>query len=264
MNWVGKMTWTAISKSEHSEMLVRRPDSLSFLNKDILVSICSFELAACATYLPIIFGKENNQIMPFAMMGIERNKNLIINSEGKWIIDFFPANIATYPFKLAEKENGEKIIVFFNDGKLVSPDGEGERLFNEDGTESKIFSHYIQLLARVEKSNGILQEACSLLEDLDVFEPFAVEVPSGGEDKARLDGLIRINPAKFKDLDDKDLVNLRQKNALDLAYAHFYSLGSIRRLNLFRNAGGQTTEELAGVSSKVFGSDKQSLNFENC
>ena len=254
------MTWTAISKSEHSKMMIRRAETLAFLSTDILVPICGFELALCTPWLPIVFGKENNKIMPFGLMGLEHGKNLMIDANGKWTIEFFPATLAAYPFRIGKKEDDEKIIIFFDDGKFIAANNGGERLFNEDGTESKILSQYIQLLARIEKSNELLGGACSLLEELNLFEIFAVEVPLENEQKSKLEGLLRVDPQKFQALEDKQIINLREKNALDLVYAHFFSLGGIRRLNQIRKKKRTGLVNLEQLGDEIFGADEENLD----
>lgn len=241
-------------------MMIRRPETLAFLSKDILVSICSFELALCTPWLPIVFGKENNKMMPFGLMGLEHGKNLMVDANGKWTIGFFPATLAAYPFRIGKKEGDEKIIIFFDDGKLIAPNNEGERLFNEDGTESNILSQYIQLLAKIEKSNEILGEACLVLEELDLFEAFTLEVSSEAKDKNRLEGLLRVNPQKFQALDDKQIIKLRKKNALDLVYAHFFSLGGVRRLDQLKNVKGNSLANLEQLGNEIFGGEEDNLD----
>ena len=107
------MTWTAISKDEHGEMVLKRPVNYEFLRPQILASVCSFELANCATWLPVVFAKENEKIKPFALMGLEVGKNLLINAKGSWSLSFFPSVFAAHPFKLGKVRDDKSVVVFF-------------------------------------------------------------------------------------------------------------------------------------------------------
>ena len=122
------------------------------------------------------------------------------------------------------------MVVFFDDNSFVVSEGDGERLFNEDGSTSPIFNHYVELLSKIEKSNQQLEVSCSVLEQSAILEPLVIEVGADGEAKNKIDGLFKINPEKFKALDSKQVLEMHEKNTLDLIYAHFFSMGGFERL----------------------------------
>ena len=258
------MTWTAISKDEHREMVLKRPVNYEFLRPQILAAVCGFELANCASWLPVVFAKENEKIKPFALMGLEAGKNLLIDSKGKWLLSFFPSVFAAHPFKLGKVRDDKSVVVFFDDNSLVVSDGDGQRLFNEDGSNSLIFSHYIELLSKIEKSNQQLEVSCSVLEQASILEPLVIEVASDGEAKTRLEGLFKINPEKFKALDNEQIIEMREKNTLDLVYAHFFSMGGIQKLEQNRQwrSSNKTGQLLGELGTKIFEEDKQGINFD--
>ena len=98
------MTWTAIQKEKHKELVLKRPANYEFLRHQILISICNYELADCAPWLPIVFAMENGNIRPFALMGLEAGKNLLINAKGQWSLRFFPSVFAAHPFKIGAED----------------------------------------------------------------------------------------------------------------------------------------------------------------
>ena len=57
-----------------------------------------------------------------------------------------------------------------------------------------------------------------------------IQVGADGEAKNKIDGLFKINPEKFKALDSKQVLEMHEKNTLDLIYAHFFSMGGFERL----------------------------------
>ena len=107
------MTWTAISKDKHKDMVLKRPANYEFLRSQIITHISTFELAQCATWLPVVFAKENGKIRPFALMGLEAGKNLLIEGDGRWGLNvFFPSILAAHPFKIAKGQDGKGVVVF--------------------------------------------------------------------------------------------------------------------------------------------------------
>jgi hypothetical protein len=258
------MAWTALSKDKHKEMVLKRPVNFEYLRSQIFASICNYELASCATWLPIVFIKDNGKISPFALMGLEHRKNLLVNAKGQWTNSFFPSVFASHPFRIGKerKEDEQSVIVFFDDNRVIRSDGDGERLFNEDGSETHILKHYIELLAKMESSRQQLDVSCSILENSSVLEPFEVEIVSDGEAKPKLEGLLRVNPEKFKALDDKQFIEMRKTNTLDLIYAHFFSMGGLERLGRIRKLSGKVGSSLGELGAKIFEQDKQDLKFD--
>tara|TARA_Y100000589_G_scaffold331639_1_gene386069 strand:+ start:53 stop:829 length:777 start_codon:yes stop_codon:yes gene_type:complete len=256
------MTWTAISKDDHKEMVLKRPENYEFLRSQILVAICNFELASCAPWLPIVFGKENGKIRPFALMGLEAGKNLLINAKGQWSLNFLPSVFAAHPFRIGKGKDDKSVVVFFDDNTFVTSDAEGQRLFNEDGSESAVFNHYIQLLSKIQTSNQQLEASCSVLEQSAILQPFMIEVAADGGTKTKLEGLLKINPEKFKALDNNQFIEMREQNTLELIYAHLFSMGGLARLEQMRKFSNMTKQSLGELGTKIFEDDKQELKLD--
>ena len=83
-----------------------------------------------------------------------------------------------------------------------------------------------------------------------------------GEAKNRLEGLFKINPEKFKALDKKQIVEMHEKNALDIIYAHFFSMGGFTRLGQTKKMSAKASQTLGELGSKIFEDEKQDLNFD--
>ena len=95
------------------------------------------------------------------------------------------------------------------------------------------------------------------------LEPFEVEIVSHGEAKPKLEGLLRVNPEKFKALDDKQFIEMRKTNTLDLIYAHLFSMGGLERLGRIRKLSGKVGSSLGELGTKIFEEDKQELKFDS-
>ena len=85
------------------------------------------------------------------------------------------------------------------------------------------------MLNKIETSNKQLEVSCSVLEKASILEPFAIEVPSDGEAKAKIEGLLKNQSEKIQGLDNKQIIEMYEKNSLDLIYAPFFD-GRTERL----------------------------------
>ena len=89
-----------------------------------------------------------------------------------------------------------------------------------------------------------------------------IEVPSDGETKTKLEGLFKINPKKFRALDNKQVIEMRENNTLDLIYAHFFSFGGLERLVQLSKFKSMTGQVLGDLGTKIFEDDEQDLKFD--
>ena len=75
--------------------------------------------------------------------------------------------------------------------------------------------------------------------------------------------MLRVNPEKFKALDDKQIIEMHEKNTLDLIYAHLFSMGGLERLGRIRKLSGKVGSSLGELGTKIFEEDKQDLKFDS-
>jgi hypothetical protein len=70
------------------------------------------EIARAALDYPVVFARDNDgDIVPIALVGVETNKNLLCDSNGRWSGGYYiPAYVRRYPFFLARaKVSGDEV-----------------------------------------------------------------------------------------------------------------------------------------------------------
>lgn len=256
------MSWTLLSKAEHSGKAIVRERSFSFAQKEIVTSLCSFELYNAVSYLPIVFAKEKEKVGVYGLMGLEKDKNLFVSNQGKWELpNFIPAAFSVYPFRVGVTPEGQNLILIKDDSDLIVDKDAGQALFEKDGDPTDTLKYYLTLLARIQNSNKIVEKACSLLWELNLLEVFSLKIPVVAGKNQEMTGLLRINVRNFNALQDEEFLKLKEVHALDFIYAHFCSLGCLSRIAGLMKMKGQSDFHLKDLGTKIFNETEADLDF---
>ena len=140
------------------------------LQNNSLVELCIFELQQAITFQPIVFAMVDGKLKLCGVLGLENRQNLFLDDHGHWLTPFVPAVIRVAPFSLGQTSAGEKILLFIEDDEKIVTRNEGYPLFNEDGSDTQLIRSLSDLLIRIEKSNHIMDKACSFLSELELLE----------------------------------------------------------------------------------------------
>lgn len=226
------MTLVPLSRETHVGMKLRPIPSFEFARTMPIVRIVASEVAQVAPNFSIVFLKENDAFVPFALMGLAQGENLFVSDEGRWLGFYVPAMIRRYPFMFARAEggNGQGNAVLMVEQEMLSTD-DGEVLFGDDsGEPSGPVARAIQFLTEVEF--GAVQTAALVksLAEHDLFDPLPLQVTRAGGEPTPLGGLFTTNEAKLNGLADDAFLALRRSGALAFAHAQILSLGQLARL----------------------------------
>ena len=110
---------------------------------------------------------------------------------------------------------------------------EGQRLFNEDGTDTELLTNAVGFLGEfqqnIERTRWFMQQ----LVKHDLLEPRNVQLHKGDPEAGNaitLNGLYMVNEDKLRALDEKVAHELMHEGVLGWVYAHLLSLANIDRL----------------------------------
>ena len=92
---------------------------------------------------------------------------------------FFPALLRAYPFGLGELENGNKTLLIPEKNEFLVDRAVGKPLFDQNGDPTELVIAYIKFLSQVKLDLKKLEKTCLLLNELDILEPFSIEVNKG-------------------------------------------------------------------------------------
>jgi len=218
-----------LNKKEHKDWKIEAIEDYKFAKQTNSVYLMSTEFVLTSKEYPIVFLRNNNTVIPVAVLGLQKDINQFIASNGGWDADYIPAYVRRYPFIPATKEGNDELIL------CIDADYEGLNskkaklpLFNKDGNPDIVTQQAIDLLKSYDDENKITLEFCKVIDDLGLFEEAQVEDGTSQSGDIKLGGFLRINYNKFTDLDDKTVKSLFDSGSLELIYAHFQSLVNLR------------------------------------
>ena len=217
-----------VTFTRHGQRLLLPRSSWAFAANQQAVALLVSEFPLAAHHLPIFFIRLNDKFTPAALLGLQRNTNAMIDSDGKWLGDCIPAILRRHPFVLIRKEKDSDDFVLCVDeesGMLV--DSGGDPLFTADGQQAPALARAMKFSEEYLKQSYAGERFCELLAEHGLLAPLVIK--RGGED-VRLDGINTIDEQKFNALADEAFLKLRSAGVLSAIYAHFFSLRQIRKI----------------------------------
>ena len=222
-------TMTPITKSRHTAMRWRRPDSYAFTAGTAVIPLVGAELAQAAVACPIAFIEHGEAFVPAAVLGLEPNRNIFVAEDGRWLGAYVPAAVRGFPFMLAATESGQQLLCFDEASGFLADARDGERFFEADGTLAPAVRQVLDFLTKVEENRTVTVAACAALQARNLIEPWPIAVRAAGSER-RIEGLFRVNEAAFNALDDAAFLAMRTTGALPLAFAQVMSMPQLRLL----------------------------------
>lgn len=255
------MTWVPLSKTAHAKRVLKKKENVDFAKNITLVQLHNFEIQKAASYMPIMFVKNGDIVQMCGVLGLSKNENLFITEDNRWDLYYLPASFMSYPFRSAKTDDGKTALLFLEESGLIVDEDLGEPLFDEDGQETAILGHYIQLLSKIEQSNAANSIAISLMEKLELFTSSKIKISEKSGENHFIDGLLSIDLERLNELDNENFIQLRQTFAIELIYAHLFSLSSFDKLLRRKNYKYRVDESLKDLGTRIFEEKDEGLTF---
>ena len=223
-----------LNRNDHKDLRIRPIPNLKFAKTVHSVPLTGVEFPAAARDLPILFGGQSAEDAgPMALLGLRQNENLFIDADGVWEQNIYiPAFVRRYPFVLAEKpagEEGDDFTVFLDEAYEGFGSDEGERLFQDDGTDSEMLKNAVNFLGEFQQHVGRTQWFMEQLRKHDLLEPRNIRLEKDGK-AINLNGLYVVNEEKLRKLDAKTSHEFLTEGVFGWIYAHLLSLANIDRV----------------------------------
>jgi hypothetical protein len=220
-----------LHNTEHANLRIATGFGFGYTSGIHAVYVTLAELPLVVRDYPIVFVMQGDELCPIAMLGLKRGENLFVDEQGAWQADYVPAYLRRYPFILADRpDNADQIVCMDADCPAVNT-GEGERLFMEDGSQSRYLSRSIGFLREYQAHYQHTRKAVARLAELGLLEDtHAVIEPPGGKDKARVDGFMTVKRERLAELAPEKLAGLLENGLLDAIFLHRLSLDNFTRL----------------------------------
>lgn len=197
-----------------------------FSKTTMTAPLAASEIVNAARLYPLVFPVQG--YTPQALMSLEPGVNLFVGENGNWLADYIPAHFRRWPFMLQGTDPNVPATVIFDTAAPTLKDGEGQRLFDEDGQVSAFFKPLLQFLVDLNAEAASTEVLLSALEPILIEQHLEVRI--NGEMMHRLNGFRVIDTEKFAALPDATVLEWRANGLLSVVYAHLISMGNVNRL----------------------------------
>jgi len=221
---------TPVNKVRHADWSIVGSNTFEFAKNIHSVPLNAIEFPSACHEFTIVFAKNNDGVLPIAVMGVRVGENLYVTAEGKWDATYLPAFIRRYPFIFSTSDEGKTLTLCIDEEyKGCSQNGEGERLFTENGENSPYLKKVVEFLQEYQGHFLRTQAFCKKLEELDLLEPMSAQYKAADGREGSLSGFFVVNRDKLKKLSAEKLAELAQTDELEMIYLHLSSLGNLRK-----------------------------------
>ena len=240
---------TPLNRERHGDWHIEPTNSYAFASKSNSIYIAAIEFNRVSREYPIVFGKSDDEsVFPVALLGLNNQQNLFVDSKGNWQADYIPAYVRRYPFILAESSDQEgesRFTVCLDEAyKGFNSDGKkGQPLFDDNGEQTELLKHSVDFLKEYQGHIQLTRNFCHQLQALGLLESVRADItlPDGG--KQALGGFLRVSRSQLKSLDGDKLHELVQSDFMELIYAHLRSLDNLDHLLKRQDFAKQSTKQ---------------------
>jgi hypothetical protein len=215
----------AIHRDTHKHFGMKKSQSpFAFCSDVNAVPLIIDELDQVIGSYPIIF--IGDELLPAAALSVEQQRNDFVNSSGQWKTNHYvPLVVRRYPFIMAKPETNADSILSFDSGSSLIVSEAPDLPFFAENEPTKVLQGALQLNRIFDEGLNATKKAVNCMRDLDLFctKVFTYKTNTNDDKKIQFTA---VNDEAFQTLSESDFLALRESQALDLIYAHRYSLNN--------------------------------------
>lgn len=222
---------SVLHRETHGHLkLPRAQADFGFVRGAVTVALAGSELpAACSEYPCVVARQPDGTLSLQAVTGLQAGQNLFVGEDKRWLGQYLPATLATWPFRLVREGADEGRFLVAVQTQALSA-SQGDPLFGADGQESPWLLERLQQLTQ---TDAALHETSRLLAALDeagvLAERSLQAVLPDGRD-LELNGFMVVDEVRLQALPENTVHALHVQGALSLAYLQLLSLRRFRDL----------------------------------
>jgi hypothetical protein len=221
-----------LNKSQHQALKVKVDPSYAHSANSHVTPISVFELPQVQAEYPIVFIKdaETGRFHLVALLGLKPQENLFHKKEG-WNALYIPQHLTNFPFVLSSSvEQPNNFVVGIDlDSQMVS-ESDGEALFTDTGEQTKYLVQVTENLARANSQLNATQLFINTMVDKSLLSSQSLTIKPINGKEFTVTGLYSIDEEAFKDLNDSDYQELKDKGFLAAIYSCLFSTQRIAKL----------------------------------
>lgn len=220
-------THVQLNNIHHKDLRIktdRRPE----LGDGVMAApVFPHEFREVQAYYPIVFTKERSgKFRPVALFGLEEGSNLFLTDHG-WDARYIPITRRMEPFVIGRTTDSlgqQSMEVHIDQDHPRVNKTEGEVLFLEQGGHTDYLRGVSELLGEVHEAEQALPGFLAMLSDLDLLEPFTLDVQLDNGETGRLAGFYTIAEEKLYNLGAEHLEGLQRAGFLQPLFMAVASL----------------------------------------
>ena len=241
-----------VSPEEFSDKSWKRPAGLMHAAKDPIVAISLSELSQAALAFPLCFVKSAESFTLVALQSLQKDKNLFVSPDGRWLTHYIPLAYQLYPFRLANTEDGQLVLCFDSDsGCLVDGAEKEEPFFDASNNLSETVKSIFDALATSASGNERLNEIISFMDECGLITPWEISLG----DQHKLAGVYKVDEKAFNALANETYLELREMGAITLVYCQLLSMLHLADLVSLAQSHAELGQAPAGM-------DQSELNLD--
>lgn len=224
---------TPIGSASHADVSVRMTGSYAFAAKVNSVPLLTVEFEAAALDHPIVFARNGGSLFPAALLGLRPDRNEHVDFDGTWAQGYIPAFLRRYPFVFSQDaDDTEGLFTLCLDESYpgVNRDGQGERLFGDDGERTPWLERQLAFTTEYQTQFHRTRDFCQRLDALGLLDDAQARYRDAAGTEGSMGGFAVLNRTRLKQIDPAEMVKLFHLGGLSLCYAHLHSLQNILKL----------------------------------
>ncbi len=222
-----------LNREAHRALCYSDLKDYSFTEQVNSVPLTGIEFFEASRDYPVLFSKdEDGNFFPLTLLSLLPKGHKQLSGEGEWTDSYIPAFVRRYPFALTDDGTVclDKQAPHFNELTEGDNEASGERLFSEEGENTKALDNIINFLNSYDQQHKNTRQYCDEAKELELFRPFNIQVILVENQPVRLDGLYVIDEQRLDDLSAEQVNEWFRSGWLAWTYAHLHSLGALNRL----------------------------------
>lgn len=224
-------TAVPVSSGRHGKCAVEMGENYGFARSVNAVPLMAVEFPLAAAEYAVVFSQSGEEVVPVVILGAQLQQNLYVNAADKWQANYIPAFIRRYPFVFTSSADGETFTLCVDEAfQGLNYLGRGKALFDAEGKPTAYVDDVLKFLQEYRAQYLRTKAFCSQLKALDLLEPMQAEFTLVDGEKMSLTGFQVVSRTRLKALSADTLHALAQSDALELVYAHLYSMRNFTAL----------------------------------
>ena len=213
--------------SQNSTLFLPKITDYKFAQSVTFLPISASEVIEAQKCYPIFFLREQNDVIPFVAMGVQEDKNIFIDAQGKVKDDcYVPAIMRAYPFSITKIE--DKFSLVMDEQSLHDYPGD-KKLFTKSGNLTKEAKKVLDIVEAVYADLYETKQALGVLSEKNLLKSVDITINTPKKEYI-LEGILIVDEEKVKNLDDTTIADFYKRGILDIIVLHIASLSNIARL----------------------------------